>query len=197
MNKTETIDKLVEDNLGYLVLSDAVGLGISRQYVTEYAKMHGFERVARGVYLSKDAWPDGMYVIQLRYPQVVFSHETALYLHDLAGREPLRYSVTVSTGSNTTPLEKEGVRVYRVKEELFEIGLAEADSPVGHRLRVYSPERTVVDIIRSRSNVETQTIQTALKEYVGSKDRDIPLLMRTAKAFSVDRIIGQYLEVLL
>ena len=191
------IDALVEENLGYLVLSDAVGLGISRQYVTEYARIRGFERVARGLYISKDAWPDGMYVIQMRYPQVVFSHESALYLHDLTDREPLRYSVTVSTGSNTSPLEKEGVRVYRVKKELFEIGLSEADSPVGHRLRVYGPERSVVDIIRSRSTIETQTIQTALKEYLATKNRDIPLLMRTAKAFSVDRIIGQYLEVLL
>lgn len=197
MSKAEIISSLVEKNHGYLVLSDAVAEGISRQYVIEYAKSHGYERVASGLYLSEDAWPDGMYVIQMRYPRVIFSHETSLFLRGLADREPLRYTVTTSTGSNVSVLSSEGVKVYTVKQDLLEIGLSEADSPMGHRLRVYSAERTIVDLMRSRNNVEIQTLQTALKEYVASKDKDIALLMRIAKAFSVDKLVGQYLEVLL
>lgn len=197
MNKSDIISSLVEKNLGYLVVSDATAEGISRQYVTEYANSHGFERVAKGLYISEDAWPDGMYVIQMRYPHVVFSHETALYLCGLAEREPLRYTVTACTGQRTSYLSLAGVKVYTVKKELLEVGLSEMDSPMGHRLRVYDAERTVVDLLRSRSNVEIQTMQTALKEYVASKSKNVPQLMRIAKQFSVDKIISQYLEVLL
>jgi predicted CopG family antitoxin len=45
--------------------------------------------------------------------------------------------------------------------------------------------------------IEAQDLQTAIKEYVRRKDKNIPLLMRYAKAFSVEKIIRQYLEVLL
>lgn len=51
-------------------------------------RKYGLERVARGLYMSQDAWEDGLYVIQVRYPEAVFSHETALYLLNLANREP-------------------------------------------------------------------------------------------------------------
>ena len=33
----------------------------------------------------------------------LFSHETALFFHDLTDREPLAYSITVKTGYNPTP----------------------------------------------------------------------------------------------
>ena len=47
---------------------------------------------AHGIYLSKDAWVDAMYLLHLSCPQVVFSHETALFFHDLTDREPVSYT---------------------------------------------------------------------------------------------------------
>jgi hypothetical protein len=73
----------------------------------------------------------------------------------------------------------------------------QALSPGGHILRVYSPERTICDLIRSRRNIEIQDLQTAMKEYVRLRDKNISLLMRYSKAFSVEKILRQYLEVLL
>ena len=64
-------------------------------------------------------------------------------------------------------------------------------------MRTYRVERTVCDLFRSRSSIEIQTIQSALREYVRLKEKDIPLLMRYAKMFSVEKIVRQYLEVLL
>jgi hypothetical protein len=42
-----------------------------------------------------------------------------------------------------------------------------------------------------------QDRQTALKEYVSRKDRDIPMLMEYAKNLKVDKELKKYLEVLL
>ena len=197
MSKTDVLDSLVEEGLGYLKTSDAVEAGISRSYISDYAKSHGLERVADGLYLASDAWPDAMYVIQFRYPQAIFSHETALYLLDMAEREPTKYSITLKAGASTARLAKEGVKVYKVRHELFEVGLAEARSSAGHSLRCYNAERTICDVVRNRSNIEIQDFQVALKEYVQRKDKDIPRLMEYAELFSVDKIIMRYLEVLL
>ena len=197
MSKFEMLDNLLQEKNGFIKTSDAVLAGVSKAYFGEYAKDRGLERAAHGLYMSPDAWDDGMYVIQVRYPEAVFSHETALYLLSLAEREPTQYTVTLKAGTNASGLTKSGVKVYKIKHDLFEEGIIHAHSPAGHSLRTYNPERTICDLLRSRRNIEAQDLQTAIKEYVRQKDKNIPLLMRYAKAFSVEKIIRQYLEVLL
>jgi len=147
--------------------------------------------------MSQDAWEDGIFVIQVRYPEAVFSHETALYLLNLANREPAPFSVTLKTGTNTAGLSKQGIKVYKVKEELFGEGIINTDSLSGHTVRAYNAERTICDLFRSRRNIEIQDLQSAVKDYIRLKEKNIPLLMRYAKAFSVEKIVRQYLEVLL
>ena len=197
MSKFALLENLLHENNGYLKLSDAISAGISRAYIGEFVRGRGLERVSQGLYMSQDAWIDGMYVIQVRYPSAIFSHETALYLLGLANREPIQYAVTLKSGTNASGLTKQRVKVYKVKEVLFDVGLTETKSPAGHTLRVYNPERTLCDLIRSRRNIEIQDLQSAMKDYVRLKEKNIPLLMRYAKSLSVEKMVRQYLEVLL
>lgn len=197
MSKFEILDSLLCENNGFLKTSDAVGAGISRTYLGEYVRSRGLTRVAQGLYKSEDAWEDVLYIIQVRYPGVVFSHETALYLLDFANREPVQCTVTLKTGTNSARLTKQGIKVYKVKDVLFNEGLMQAKSPTGNNLRVYNLERTICDLFRSRRNIEIQDLQSAIKEYVHFKEKNIPLLMRYAKIFSIEKIVRQYLEVLL
>jgi predicted transcriptional regulator of viral defense system len=197
MSNSELLENLLQKNKGFLRTSKAVQAGVSRSYLSQFVCKHGLKRVAHGLYASQDAWPDGLYVIQFRYPQAVFSHETALYLLNLADREPTNYSVTFKAGTRATELTKEGIKVYKVKADLFDRGISNVESPAGHELRVYNPERTICDLLRSRSSVEIQDLQTGLQAYIKSEGRNIPLLMRYANEFSVDTILRRYLEVLL
>ena len=72
-----------------------------------------------GVYVSPDTWTDVMYLLHLRCGQAVFSHETALFFHDLTDREPLKYTITVRTGYNPSRLQEDGFQVYTVKKDLI------------------------------------------------------------------------------
>ena len=87
--------------------------------------------------------------------------------------------------------------VYTVKPELHEIGITHLQTPFGHTVPVYDMERTICDLIRCRSNIEIQTLQGALKQYVVRKDKNLRVLTRYAGLFHVEKILGQYLEVLL
>ena len=197
MGKMEILDSFLKRENGFLKASAAVSAGISRTCLGAYVRERGLERVAQGLYMSPDAWQDGMFVIQTRYPQAVFSHETALYLLNLADREPTHYTVTLKAGTNATGLTRQGVKVYKVKAELVNEGVTETQSPTGHAVKVYIPERTICDLFRSRANVEIQDLQTAIREYTRLKEKNVPLLMRYAKAFSIERIIRPYLEAFL
>ena len=120
------------------------------------------------------------------------------------GKRLLKLRTTILHGKTPSRSElevfhniSEFKKVYKVKEELFDEGIIGTRSPSGNILRTYNQERTICDLIRSRRNIEAQELQTAIKEYVRLKDKNVPLLMRYAKAFSVEKIIRQYLEVLL
>jgi predicted transcriptional regulator of viral defense system len=197
MNKTEALNALLQENNGFLRTADVVRAGISKPTLASFVNTHELERVAHGLYMSPDAWDDGMYVLQTRYPEAVFSHESALYLLGLAEREPLRYAITLRKDKNSAALNKEGIRVYKIRDELFEKSLTKALTPAGHEVRCYNAERTICDLFRSRRNVEIQDLNSAMKTYLRSKEKDIPALMRIAKSLSVEKTIRPYLEAML
>ena len=197
MKSADKLAALLKENKGFLKTSDAVAEGVSRTVLGDFVRHNNLERVAHGLYMSQDSWTDGLFVIQVRYPEAVFSHETALFLLHLSDREPDPFSVTVKAGTNSVGLSQQGVKVYKVKKELFSEGIFETNSPSGHFVRTYNAERTICDLFRSRNRIELQDLQAAIKEYVRSKQKNIPQLLRYARAFSIEKQVQQYLEVLL
>ena len=171
--------------------------GITKSAFYAYTKQCDVEQAARGVYVSPDAWMDAMCLLHLRCAQAVFSHESALCFHDLADREPSTYSITVKTGYNPASLQADGIKVYTIKKGLHDMGIVTMNTPFGNPVPVYDMERTISDLIRSRSGIEMQTFQDALKQYAKRKDKDLRKLMRYAQMFRVKKLLRQYLEVLL
>lgn len=197
MKQFEQMDQMLTMQDGMLRTSQVIAAGISKPMFYDYVRSRDLERAAHGIYISKDSWVDAMYLLHLRFEQAVFSHETALFFHDLTDREPMEYTVTVKTGRNPTKMKAEGIQVFTIKSELHGVGITTAQTPFGHTVPVYDMERTVCDLLRSRSRIEIQTFQGALKAYARRKDKNLRTLMKYAGMFRVEKILRQYLEVLL
>lgn len=195
--KHDLMDKLSVEQDGFLTTGDVTRAGVSKTWFLNYVRKNNYERIGHGMYLAPDSLADGFYALQKRHPSVIFSHETALYLHNLSDREPLAYNVTVKHGYNPTALKASGIDVYTVTADRFEIGVTECNTPFGHSVKSYDMERTICDLLRPRSRVEAQDYTTALKEYFRRKDRDIPKLMDYGKLFKVEKKLRLYTEVLL
>jgi len=197
MNPYEKLEMMLKENKGILRTQDVTKEEIPRVYLMEFVRRNSLERFSRGIFLSKEAYADSMYLLQSSYSQAVFSHDTALFLHDLTDREPIEYNATVKAGYNARYIIARGVKVYKVKKDLYELGLIEMKTPFGRIVKTYNLERTICDIVRSRSNIEAQTFQNALRNYVVRKDKNLPLLMRYAKKFRIENVLKKYLEVIL
>ena len=123
MTTFEMMELLQKEKDGMLQLTDALNQGISKPMFYEYVRERQLEKVAPGIYISEDAWVDTMYLLHLRFKQAVFSHETALFLLDLADREPMQYTLTVKTGYNPSRMKEEGLQIFTVKEDLMGLGV--------------------------------------------------------------------------
>jgi len=194
--KQNTIEKLLVENNGILKTADVVAAGISREYFYQYVKKTGLERAAHGVYISPDAWPDEMYLLQAQFPKAVFSHEAALYLHDLAEKEPIPFSVTVPASYNSGGLVKKGVKAYYVKKEWYGMGICEIQTPGGHLVKAYDMERTICDILRKRSDMDIAVFNYAVKEYMKRRDKRISVLSRYAVALHIEKQMNETMGVL-
>ncbi len=197
MNQFEKLDLLMEKYGGTIQTFQVIENGISKPTFYAYVKERGLEQASHGIYVLPDVWTDTMYLLHLRCSQAVFSHETALFFHDLTDREPLKYTVTVRTGYNPSRLQEDGFQVYTVKKDLHDVGVMDMQTPFGHSVPVYDMERTICDLLRSRRNIEIQTFQDALKQYARRKDKNLRMLMKYATLFHVEKILRPYLEVLL
>ena len=58
MNKNDILQKLMERNNGYLLSAMANENNISGTVLSKYVKEKGLEKVARGIYITDDVWPD-------------------------------------------------------------------------------------------------------------------------------------------
>lgn len=197
MNYREQLEHLIVTENGILVTNEVEKKGIPRYYLTLLVREGKLDRVSHGIYMSPDAFEDEMYMLQMTSSKVVFSHETALFLHDLTDRDPFNWSVTVPNGYNATNLRDSGLNVYTVKQALHLMGTVELETIFGRKIITYNKERTICDIIRNRNNMDIAILNGAIKRYLKGRDKNISLLMQYAKELRIQNILRNYIEILL
>jgi predicted transcriptional regulator of viral defense system len=191
------IQSILLQNGGVITTAQANKIGISNERLRLLVKSSKLERASFGVYISPDEFIDEMYIAQLRRQRIIYSHDTALFLHDLTDRDPINYSVTVPTGYNISRLREDGFNAFTIKRELYKADIVQLSTVFGHTVTAYNLERTICDCLRSRNKIDIAIITDAIKRYVKRKDKDLNTLMRLADIFQITKIIRSYLEVLL
>ncbi len=172
--------------------------GISKTSFYNFVEDNYYERVGHGVYTAKDTFLDELYIIHLRCPNAVFSHDEAFYHYGLSDREPLMHTLTMYSGFNPHRLVSGGkCKVYTVKKELLELGKTTITNNFGNKIPMYDLERTICDLIRSRSNIEINEFKTVIKSYIARKEKDLNRLMKYATAFKIQNVVRRYMEVLI
>jgi predicted transcriptional regulator of viral defense system len=197
MERTDILQSLLVEDNGVFLASKAVQAGLSRFDLSKFTERGLLERAGRGVYVAPGEMGDELYSLQERAKKIVYSHETALFLHGMTDRTPNRYSITVPSHYKASKAVKDKCKVYYIQPILLELGLMKLPSGMGHQIVAYDLERTICDVARSRSKIDGQIFIDALKNYASRQDADLNNLNNYARKLGVYRILRNYLEVLL
>ncbi len=187
--------EMAEKNHGYVTALQVSKENIPRVYLSLLVDKGLLEKTERGIYITPTTFEDEMFNLQFRFTRGIFSHETALFLHGLSDRTPIRYTMTFPTGYNTTSVRKENVITF--SSVRYELGISTIPTPFGSQVSAYNAERTLCDIIQKRSHTDVQVIAQAFNLYLRQQCFDIPLLSEYATALRVEKRLSSYLEVLL
>jgi predicted transcriptional regulator of viral defense system len=196
MDAAEKVYSLLKEHDGYLSAKDARENGIGNKALQRMSERGLIERVAHGLYVGADVLPDPFFVAQYRCPKGIFSNETALFLHDLSDRDPLRLTMTIPSGWNTKLLTDENLIFFYNSPKKMELGVCGLETSYGMKVKAYDVERTLCDCLKNIDKLDRDLVLTALKRYAKSKGRDSAKLLEYADALKIRQMVYRYLEVL-
>lgn len=191
------IYELLKRENGVFTCGQAQEFGISKSVLAGMVEKNILERAAHGIYISADSFGDDMLVKQIAVPKLIYSHETALFLHGLTDRTPDIYSVTVPSSYKPSRQIQDNCKVYYISAKLYSLGVTEKKSSMGNLVRVYDRDRTICDVLRSRNRMDIQIVTDAVRQYAAAPGKDLNRLYRYAEQFKITGIMRQYMEVLL
>ncbi|MBQ4340161.1 MAG: type IV toxin-antitoxin system AbiEi family antitoxin domain-containing protein [Firmicutes bacterium] len=197
MNINPVIMKALKNNNNIITTAEVIALGFTRALLTKYVKEGLLMRERQGVYSLSDSVSDDMYTLALRSNIIIFSHESALFLNGLSDRTPFVHSITIPSNKNISSIMQEECVTYYIKPELHQLGVVTKKTTLGNEVKCYNPERTICDILRSRNRLNIETVVSAIKNYAASSNKDLNLLAEYAPKFGVEKVLRNYLEVLL
>ena len=197
MEDKDLVIKIMKKNNGILTSKDARELGIDNKVLQRLHKSGEIERLEHGVYMDSDQIADEYFATQYRCKRGIFSHETALFFHDLSDRTPLQLMLTIPSGYNTRLLkDKQRYKFFYIKEELHSIGKITASTPFGNKVYVYDKERTICDCLKKIESLDADLVLDAIKKYMRLPGSNFAKLLEYAEIFNVRDLVRQYMEVL-
>ena len=197
MNYMTELAAIAKEHGGIIESKIAAQRGISKAMLYKLCKEDKILRIVKGQYILSDDLQDELLSISNRSDRIIFSHETALFLHKISDRTPFEHTITAPSGCIPSAAIKSECKVYYIKPELFDMGRTVLRTLMGNEVPVYDLERTVCDVVRSRNKLGTETFLAALKLYAASPKKDFNKLNSYAKELHVANVLRQYLEVLI
>lgn len=197
MNSLEILREISNENNGLILTKTAIENGITRSNLSKLCKNGKIIRTVNGQYILPDDLTDELLSLQIRSKYIIFSHETALFLNGISERTPFEYTVTIPTSKTLSPSISNECKIYYIKDDLHELGKVQLVTPMGNKVWAYDMERTICDVIRSRSRIADETFISSLKYYAANPNKNLVNLSMYADKMGVLKKVRKYLEVLL
>jgi len=155
--------------------------------------------LSRGVFRRADApapsYPE-LLAVAHRSPRAVICLLSAAAVHDLSDELPAAVQIAVPRRTWPPRITYPPVEVFSYDAATFDLGLDYLEAAPGEPVRVYSPARTVVDLMRLRARIGESVAHIALRRFVSSPGHQIGELMSLAAILDVAGPMRSAVDVL-
>ena len=153
----------------------------------------GLVKIERGIYSDSKECIPGEVIVQKKYPNAVFTMESAFLYHRLTDVVPDTYSL--ATPVRTTAISDRRVKQYFAPEGTHEIGRMEMDV-AGCKIAVYDLERMLIELMRYRRKLPYDYYKEILSNYRNNLDRLYPAKLDDyLQAFPKRDAISRFLDL--
>jgi predicted transcriptional regulator of viral defense system len=194
----EEIKELFFRNKGYATTKEISSKGINRYYISILEKCGVVSRIKTGLYKWDEY--DFQYNFELVdvfkiVPKGVLCLTSALAYYDLTTFNPWQYEIAIERSSKIVIPEYPPIKLLYFSQKQLETGISNIEVD-GHKIRIYDVEKTICDCIRYRNKIGIDIVKEGINEYIKRKDKNFNKLMKYGEVCRVQKILKEYLEVL-
>ena len=190
--------KLFRQHGGRLRLSEALRLGINRKRFYAMRDAGVIVLVTRGLYrlaaLDPLAHPD-LVVVATRVSHGVVCLISALSYHELTTQVPHTIDVALERGTRKPLLDYPPAHFYWFSGAAFRDGI-ETHELDGVPVRIYDPEKSLVDCFRYRNQIGMDVVLEAMRLWRERRRKKLNVLLTYARMRHVERAMRPYLEAM-
>ncbi|WCG35291.1 type IV toxin-antitoxin system AbiEi family antitoxin domain-containing protein [Companilactobacillus farciminis] len=189
--------KLEQDNI--LLVSDINEY--QSLYVQSLIKSNFLEYASNDILINSDWIPNDFLLRQMILGQGIYSGPTALYLWGLSDEFPYYIYMTFKMGyrlPKTYAKWTENVFTRQINRKNLQNFVNEISVRGTHnKIKLYSKERTLVEILREPYSLDINLVNTAYRRYLKSVNNDTNVLLKTAKSMGNFQRVLTRLELIL
>ncbi|WP_405333501.1 hypothetical protein [Fibrobacter sp.] len=193
----QKLKNMLRMNKGFITRKQVDSHKIPSWFLTDFVRRQGLVKIDKGFYAQERWIRDDYLVFQYKYPQFIFSHVSALFLHGLTDRLPDYFEVTGP--KNYRPFSPNpSVAIHTdSRDETYRLGICKIKTSLGHLVECYDTERTLCDIIKNSRKIDAEIYGKALRLYAKSKDKNTRNLLHYAQILKIENKVAELMTVVL
>ena len=179
--------------------SEALRLGIHPRTLYALRDTGVLEQLGRGLYRLAELPPlsnPDLVIVALKIPKAVVCLVSALAFHELTTQIPQAVDIALPSGTTRTRVDHPPLRIFWFSGLAWSEGV-ETHSLDDVQVRIYAPEKCVVDSFKFRRKLGLDIALEALRAYRHRHDFDVDKLLHHARICRVEQVMTPYLEALL
>lgn len=171
---------------------DSIKLFGTKYYLKKAVRDGKIYQQEKGIYSDKEYVP-ALAIIAQKYPNAVFTMNSAFYYYNLTDRIPEKFYLATDRNAAKIP-DKRVVQVFE-KGNLLQLGVVSMERE-GCSINIYSKERLLVELIRHKSKIPFDLYKEVLLSFRETiYDMDIQAVQEYAYEVPKSSMILQTLQL--
>lgn len=192
------LEQLFLKHQGLLRREQVARAGLDLHLLSRWVEDGRAERVQRGIYRLAEAEPfthETLLEVALRVPGGVICLRSALAFHQLGTGSPAAVDLAIPNKGRPPKLDHPPVRFFYFSDTVHRYGVERHEAGPGE-FKLYSPEKTLADLLFYRNKLGKDIFIEGLQDYVKRRP-DLAKLLEAARVRHVEPLMRTYLEPLL
>jgi len=192
----EKILQLFEQKNGIIKLNEITNRGINKYHLSKLLKTGEVEKLKRGFYMLTNYQLNDYSEISKYIPNGLICLYSAWNYYNLTTYIPHEHHIAIEKKAKIRLPDYPSIKLYYWDKSVLNIGKSSVE--INNVLvNIYDLEKSVCDAVKFRNKIGKDLLNEVLNEYLKRSDKNIDKLIKYAKQLRIERILKNYLEVLL
>ena len=196
MTKKDQILKLFKQKKGIIKLHDLTTINVNKYHLQKLVKTGKVERLKHGIYKLASYQTNEYHEIKSLVPNGIICLFSAWNYYELTTYIPHEFHVAIEKKSKIKLPDYPPIKLYYWDNNSLATGKKNVKID-NFTISIFDLEKSVCDAVKFRNKIGKDTLNEILTEYLKRKDKNLDLLIKYSKKLRVEKILKNYLDVLL